>query len=288
MQKRITNNPVRGAFSLVETLVVITISSMLIVAALQIYQRVRGDAAAVSDKLTENQLAVEILQRIAEDCDRLAAPGFDAQVMVQNKTDHGYRSGRLLVMNKYYQRAEPPRQDIYEQVIWQSDYDPDTDSLLLYRAHSGLNFEDKILDASRKKEELGLFIPVAEGLTCFEVQAVSNQTPAAVWTQLQLPQGLRIGISFWPPEPLEDGAVGVPEDKIVYRTIAVDRTRAIAYQFESRVFDVNDFLPADPNDGLLPNTEESPKKDAADAAMPEELKNLLPGLPGGESPGLRP
>jgi hypothetical protein len=233
----------------------------------------------LSDKLAENSLAMEILQCIAEDCDRLASPGFDAQVTVQNKADHDYYSGRLLIMNKYYQQTEPPRQDIYEQVIWQTDYDPETDTLILYRAHSGLNYEDKILDASRKDEELGLFIPIAEGLTCFKVEAIQNQKPTASWMQGNPPHGLRIGISFWPLEQLEDDSVGVPEDKIIYRSIAVDRTRAIPYQFVSQVFDVNDFLPQDPNDGLLSGTGSEDADSAGE--LPEDFK--LPDGPAEDS-----
>lgn len=271
----------RPAFSLVETLVVVTIASMLIVATLQIYHRVRGDAAVVSEKLTEKQLAMEILQQIAEDSDRLAAPGFDAQVMVQNKTDHGLFSARLFIMNKYYQNATPPKQDVYEQVVWQTDYDPETDSLILYRAHSGLNLEDKILDESRLEEDdPTAFIPVTDGVTFFEVQAITNQKMTPAWMQPALPQGIRIGISFALPEELPDGGVGIPEEKIVFRTIAIDRTRPLAYQFEQRVFDVNDFLPDETEDPNEPGEEDpmepgDPSEDGGEE-LPFDPASLLP------------
>lgn len=275
------------AFSLVETLVVITIASMLIVAVLQIYHRVRGDAAVVSERLEENRLALEVLQLIAEDCDRLAAPGFDAQIMAQNKADRGLYSARLFLVNRYYQSAEPPRPDVYEQVIWQSAYDAETDSLILYRAHAGLNLEDKLLDELRNEDEiLDAFVPITDGMTFFEVQAIADQKHVPVWTQANLPQGLRVGISFARPEELPEGGVGIPENRITYRTIAIDRTRPIEYQFEQRVFDVNDFLSDEPED---PNelTEEDPEADEPmeeeetekpDAGgLPLDVESLLPG-----------
>ena len=251
-------------YSLVEALVVITIASMLIISVLQIYHRVRGDAAVISEKLSANQQATQILQRIAEDCDRLAAPGFDCQILVQNKTDQGLYSARLLIMNKFYQSTSPARQKTYEQVIWQTDYDAETDSLILYRSHSGLNYQDKILDVVRSSDEnLSDFIPITDGITFFEVQAITNQKTITTWNKAKLPEGLRLGISFSLPENLPDGGVGIPESKIIYRMVTIDRTRPISYQFVPRVFDVNDFMPQDPNETDF-ESEDSQADDTAD------------------------
>ena len=276
---RISSGSFPRGYSLVEALVVITIASMLVVSVLLIYRRVRGDAAVIEEKLTDKQLAMQVLQRIAEDCDRLAAPGFDSQVMVQNKKDQGLFSARLMVTNKFYQSTNPPRQKVYEQVIWQTAYDAETDSLILYRSHSGLNVEDKILDESRAKDEKRTdFIPVTGGVTFFEVQAISNQKSATVWRQTKLPQGLCLGISFSRPENLPDGGVGIPEEKISYRTVAIDRTRLISYKFVSRVFDVNDFLPDDPNDSFLGSDDPGETGDPDGTEDPPSPLDMLPDL----------
>jgi len=230
------------AFTLVETLVVVALASMILVSVVSVFNRTRTDAAVITEKLDENRLANEVLQRIAEDIDRLAAPGFDAVVQINNKTDNGFFSARLIIDNKYYDSANPPKARIYERVIWVSTYDAFEDSLLLYRMHDGLNVEDKILDENKEPAELSMFIPMASGITYFEMQAMENQKLIQNWTQPKLPKGIRISISFAPMEQDLDGHWSVPEDKILHRTVAIDRTRAITYKFKPKIFDANDFL----------------------------------------------
>lgn len=246
----------RTAFSLVETLVVVMLAAMILVGTLGVYNRIRSDSTVILQKLDENRLPNEVLQRIAEDIDRIVAPGFDAKVQIQNKMDNGFFSAQVGLANKYYGSGQPPPEKIYEEVVWQTQYDAFTDSLILYRMHMGLNVEDKILDESKDSRERTLYIPVASGLTFFEIQAVENQKPIRNWTQDKPPKGIRIGVSFAPMEQGLDGGWAVPEDKIMYRTVAVDRTRAITYKFKAKVFDANDFLindeedmePAEPNE----------------------------------------
>lgn len=81
------------AFSLIETVTVLTIAAMIMIAALGIYNRVKTAAAAINQTLDENVLPTEILQRIAEDLDRLATPGFDTTISIENKLDvSGYNT----------------------------------------------------------------------------------------------------------------------------------------------------------------------------------------------------
>jgi len=231
-----------GGFSLVEMLVVVALAAMILIGVLGVYQRLRADASALTGKLDETRLAEEVLQRIAEDIDRIAAPGFDAAVQVRNKIDNGFASAQLTLESKFYS-GQPPQPRIYERVVWQTAYDMDEGGLILYRMHGGLNVEDKVLDENKSLEEQTLFVPTVSGLTYFRVEALDNEQTSVVWSKTELPKGLRISVSFAPMEEGPDGKWYVPEEKILQRTVAIDRTRAIAYRFRPKVMDVNDFLP---------------------------------------------
>lgn len=242
-----------GAFTLVETLVVLLLAAMILTAVLGIYRQVRVSAAAISDRLQQNRLSVEILQKLAEDIDRLAAPGFEASISFRNKLDNGYRSAQMILDNSYYGNND--RKLPYESVVWQTSYDALTDTLILYRMHDGLNVEDKVLESNPDDSAAGLFVPVAAGVTHFEMKAQQGETVLGAWTGTELPKAVRIGLSFEPPQELADGSVGVPEELITFRTIAVDRTRLIPYEFVKKQFDLPDEDPnsladdvPDPND----------------------------------------
>jgi type II secretory pathway pseudopilin PulG len=248
-QKQSYNEP--AAFTLIEILTVLTLSAMIMASTLLIYGRVRTSSAAIEARLDKDRLAQELLQKIAEDIDRLAAPGFDSVVNIANKTANTYNSGRLLIESRYYDSANKPQ--IFERIIWQSSYDPMNDSLILYRAHTGLNLEDKIVDVQRdgqSKEEL--FVPACPGLTRFSLEVIGGgqAQPLSQWVSSKLPNAVRIGVSFAPLEQMPDGSYILPEDKIFYRTVAVDRTRTIAYKFVPRNFD----LQTDPNAIAEPNS----------------------------------
>ncbi len=240
----------RAAFTLVETLTVLALSAVLLTAVLQMYHRVRRDVSQLTGHLEDNRLTREILHKIAEDIDRLAAPGFDAKIQFRNKYDNGHNAAQLTLENNFYGKGNPPRQQLYERVIWQTTYDPFSESLILYRMHEGLNLEDKVLAAgSDVASGERLFIPITEGLTHFEVQSLmADEVSSAAWTSDTLPTAVRIGISFAPLEELPDGSIGVPEEAILYRSVAVDRSRFIAYEFIRRQLDVDDLDAADPNE----------------------------------------
>ena len=248
MIKRIRN---RVAFTLIETIVVLLLAALVLMAVLGIYTRVRASAATIMGRLEKNRLQVEILQRIAEDIDRLAAPGFDATINFQNKLDNGYRSARLVLENSYYGNND--KKDTYERVEWVTGYNLDTGTLELYRMHSGLNLEDKVLEQDTESSpSVDRFIPVAGGITYFEIKAQQGETVLGNWTAEGLPKAVRIALSFTPPQELEDGSIGVPNEDVFFRTIAIDRTRPIPYQFVKKTFDVPEedpnSLSEDPND----------------------------------------
>jgi type II secretory pathway component PulJ len=227
-------------------LVVVALAAMILISVLSVYQRLRTDASALTAKLDENQTADAVLQRIAEDVDRIAAPGFDASIQVRNKLDNGLASAQLTLESKFYSGQQART---YEQVIWQTAYDMEEGGLILYRKHGGLNVEDKILDESKSPAEQTLFVPTAAGLTYFKVEALDNEQATSVWLKPELPKGLRVSVSFAPMEEGPDGRWYVPEEKILQRTIAIDRTRTIVYRFRPKVMDVNDFLPEETSAG---------------------------------------
>jgi hypothetical protein len=238
-----------AAFTLVETLTVLAITALLLTAVLQMYHQVRRSASQIGGHLEENRLAREILQKIAEDIDRLAAPGFDATMQFRNKYDNGYNSAQLTLENKYYAKGAPPKAEVYDRIVWQTTFDTFTQTLILYRMHDGLNLEDKVIESgSDVSPSAGLYIPITDGLTHFEMRSQQGEDTAMAWSSTTLPTAVRIGVSFSPMEDLPNGRVGVPEEKILYRTVAIDRTRFIPYQFTPRKLDTSKLDDSDPND----------------------------------------
>ncbi|MDH4201273.1 MAG: type II secretion system GspH family protein [Phycisphaerae bacterium] len=262
-----------SAFTLIETIVVVMLSAMVLVAVLGIYNRVRASAVTIIDRLQQNRLQTEILQKIAEDIDRLAAPGFDATINFQNKLNNGYHSARLILENSYYgtdEKTKSDKKDTFERVEWVTDYDMDTDTLKLYRMHTGLNAEDKLLgqtsDSASNKEQ---YIPVADGVTLFEVKAQQGETVLGAWTSETLPKAVRVGLSFAPHQELADGSIGVPDEQVFYRTIAIDRTRRIPYQFVKKKFD----LPEEDPNALSQDPNGLPKLFDENTEMPIDNEN---------------
>jgi type II secretory pathway pseudopilin PulG len=230
-----------NAFTLVETIVVLMLASLILVAVLGVYGRMRANAGTILMRLQQNRLQAEILQKIAEDIDRLAAPGFEATINFQNKLDSGYRSAQLILENSYYGNND--KKDIYEKIEWRTSYDSQYGTLKLYRMHDGLNVEDKVLGVDPDEPK---YVPVAEGVTHFELKAQQGETVLGAWASNTLPKAVRIGISFALPQELDDGSIGVPEEEISFRTVAIDRTRLIPYQFIKKKFDLPE--EEDPND----------------------------------------
>ena len=57
----------RPAFSLAETVTVLVITALILIAVINIYNRVKTAAASVTTMFEKNDLPNEILQRLAED-----------------------------------------------------------------------------------------------------------------------------------------------------------------------------------------------------------------------------
>jgi prepilin-type N-terminal cleavage/methylation domain-containing protein len=168
MKKNFNNLKSRRGFSLAEVLAALTIGGMILVAVLTIYSRVENAAAAITRKLDSSQLPSEVLQRIAEDMDRIVAGDSDTKVTVDNKFEEGYQSARLAIVRTISDNKD--KAETFEEIIWEAraDYESEANGLVLYRSYSGIGPEDKLLDEQRASWEKSYpFVPICDGVTFF-------------------------------------------------------------------------------------------------------------------------
>jgi prepilin-type N-terminal cleavage/methylation domain-containing protein len=246
-------------FSLVELLAVLVISTLLVIAAIGVYSRMERSAGELNAAVETQQLPDEILQRIAEDLDKIVAPlsgrAGDTKISIRNKLDEFYQSAQLKITRTYYDNKN--QKQIFDEIIWQSNYDFDANGLILYRSHSGLNVEDKLLGGEKSKTNRELFIPIAAGLTYFKIEALAGEDFVQAWTSDSLPRAVKMGLSFASPYRDNDGKFTVLENEMITRTVALDRTRQIKFKFippdlnefgiglfdsnAGEIFDLNDY-----------------------------------------------
>lgn len=294
-------------FSLAEVIVALTIGSMVLVAILAIYNRAESSVSAITEKLDSTRLGSEVLQRIAEDIDRLIATGKDTKITINNKLNNLYPTARMEIIETYYDKKN--EKQIFEKIVWQTSYDYESfdEGLVLYRSHSGMGTEDKLLDEEKEDWERELFVPVCSGVTFFKIQ-VPKYEPTPIdqqlaksrrptgsgqrseseqttdeeqipevekfedsWTTEALPFGIMITVSFAEPFKALDGSFDVYENQKFKRTIAIDRTRKIKFKFlkreERRALGLED----EPNDVQLPeDTEGEPQNNEQAPNQPDE------------------
>ncbi len=231
-EKNIQSKPLqrRLGFSLAEMLAALTIAAMVLVAVLAIYSRAETSAATITRKLDEFRLPSEVLQRIAEDLDRMVTPGSDTRVIVENKIEKGYPTARLRILNTIYDGKN--KKQTFEEITWQGSFDNDANGLVLYRSHTGIALEDKLLDEQRKSWEKGFsFVPVCTGVTFLKIQVPGGKDFLGKWTSSALPRGVVVTISFAEPFKTLQGTLDVPENEKTQRTITLDRTRKVKFIF---------------------------------------------------------
>ena len=222
----------------VQALATLAIATMIMVAVVGVYMGIKRTEAAMNKRLQAGYLAMEILQRIAEDVDGLALPASDVTMSIQNKIDtRGYNVSQMIIENKIYDKDDKPQ--TFGKIIWQSRVDTDSNGLILYRAHSGYMLEDKMLEEPKEKYERELFVPVCSGITFFAIEAVVDNNTVKTWTGQDFPPGVKISISFEPRQQDLLGNITVPEESIRTRTVAINRFRQIPYQFVYRDLDAN-------------------------------------------------
>jgi len=221
------------AFSLAEMLAALIIGTMVLIAVIGIYDRVNRSARAVTQKLDSSRLGAEVIQRIAEDLDTIIAASPDTTIIIpKKKFVDGYTSSRLEIQEIFYDNNN--KKQIFEKIIWQTYPADDGDGLVLYRSHSGIALEDKLLDEQKEDWERQLFVPICKGVTYFEIQVPRGPILQDYWTSAALPHGIIVTISFAPPFKTLQGTYDVPKEEKISRTIAIDRTRKIKFRLEKQ------------------------------------------------------
>ena len=250
MKRTSSSFKVSAGFSLSEVLAALAIGAMVLVAVLSVYARVETTTARITHRLDSSQLPFEILQRIAEDLDRIVEGSSDVKITIANKFKEGYQTAKLTIVKTYSDRGNRPK--TFEEIIWQTDYDYESDAngLVLYRSYSGIAPEDKLLDEQRASWEKDYpFVPICEGVTFFKIQIPSGDQLSNRWTRDSLPPGITVTISFAEPFETWEETWDVPDVEKITRTIAIDRTRSIRFAFvpaeveedgEADVIDAND------------------------------------------------
>jgi len=253
-----SERPGPGGFSLAELLAALVIGSMILVTVLTVYGRAERAAAAVTRRLDDSQLPGEVLQRIAEDLDHMVSPGSGTKIKVANRYDEGFAAAKLEITRIILD--DKNKEQVLEQIIWQSSYDVESalPGLVLYRSHSGISFEDKLLDSQRTDvEKLYPFVPICAGLTMFRIDVPQGDDYINGWTSDTPPNGVRITLSFAEPMKAADGTFEVPEELQIIRTMATDRTRKIKFNI-TPVGGVGEpgMTPNTSNAGLEPGAEQ--------------------------------
>lgn len=282
----------RKGFSLMEIMAVLSIVAMVALAALSVFNRARKASASIGRRLDRNDASMEVLQRIAEDLDRLVKPGYDIKVTVANKIVDGFDKSQLIIQSSIYDKTGKPV--VFEKVIWQTQYDAFEDMLILYRAHFGVNLDDKILsvaEAQRDEADQKLFVPVCTGMTLFEFTVPQgDKSPLQQWTSNKLPPAITVLMSFSQPIELATGEFVILEEDMEKRTIAIDRTKKLRFVFVRKEYNKKDAgsddKTMDPND--LDRTDETDKTDesgntddsdrSVDLADTDEPVDTLPAV----------
>jgi prepilin-type N-terminal cleavage/methylation domain-containing protein len=243
----------RFGFTLVELLAVVVIGTLLVIASIGVYGQMQQSANEMNDVMESRNLPGEILQRIAEDLDKIIAPlsgeQGDTKISIINKAPMSFNSAQLKITKTYYDSAN--EKQVFEEIIWQTNYDYDIAGLILYRSHSGMTVgekvygEDEILDEEKSDANKQLFIPLAAGLTYFKIEAISNGSVFQTWASDKLPQAVKISLSFEPAYLDVDGMFKVTDEQLFSRTVAIDRTRQINFVFVAP--DMNEFNLSDAN-----------------------------------------
>jgi hypothetical protein len=207
------------------------IGAMVLVAMLRVYAQAHRSAASIRRGLDSLRLPSEVLQRIAEDLDGIISSDPDTKVMVENKFVKGYPAAKLTIEKTI--KDSKNKAEVFEKIVWQSAYDyfSDANGLTLFRSHSGMSLEDKLLDEKRADIEKEYpLVPICTGVTYFKIQVPRGEELLDRWVTSSLPPGVIVTVSFAEPFETIQGTLDVFEEDKITRTIAVDRTRNIKFE----------------------------------------------------------
>jgi prepilin-type N-terminal cleavage/methylation domain-containing protein len=219
----------RSGFTLTELMVAVVIASMLLTVLLAISSRVQQSAASIEQSLSEFELIQEVLQLIAEDLDTKIDPEAGTRLTVFNRMEDGYPTAKMVITTTM--KDEKFEDMILEEITWQANVDIQTNRIVLYRSHVGKILEDRLLDQRRDEiESLSPFVPVCGGLTAFRIEVYRDEEWTQQWASPTLPTGIRVVMSDAPADKNVRGEWEVPEEALVRRTMAINRTRELKFK----------------------------------------------------------
>jgi len=227
MRKSANTTNERFAFTLAEILAALVVGSMILIVVLAIYSRAMDSAAALTERMNGSRLPAELLQRIAEDLDKATASGSDTKITLERKFQSGFSAVRLEIIRTVTNYKGIAQE--MSKITWQSNLDPATGTLIIYRSHSGLAMEDKLLGEQKQPWQRDVFVPVCDGATLFKIRIPKGEDYLDRWTSDALPKAIVVTVSFAEPYKAVDGTWDVPAEDAVTRTIAIDRTRKIKF-----------------------------------------------------------
>ncbi len=206
---------------------VVIIGSMILVAILGIYTQVNRAADGVLRKIDSPSWAREVLQLIARDLDRTVS-GEDVTVQIRNGLDDKFQRAELVLRRTYHDSEN--KELVLEEITWRAGYDPEGESLAIYRSHEGVAPEDRLLDENREDVEKSFpFVPICRGVTFFKIQACKGGKLLDQWPMAAPPAGVKITISFGEKHEMVRGEYDVADSEKISRTVALDPTRKIQF-----------------------------------------------------------
>jgi len=253
------------AFTLVEVLAAMTVGTMVLIVVMALYNRGQRASAAVIDRMESSRLPREVFQRIAEDLDRVVGAGQGTQIDILNKLQDGFSVAKIEILRNITDTKEQPQ--VLEKIVWQSSIDHDSGLLTLYRSHSGIALEDTLLDSQKEAWQREVFVPICTGITLFRIEIPKGETYIDRWTGEILPPAVKVTLSFAQPYKTVTGTFDVAEQDKLVRTIAIDRTRKVAFSIAT----------SDANESNDVN-EESDANGESDADQPVESTSPMPFL----------
>jgi hypothetical protein len=230
MRTRTGQSRFRRGYSLGEMLAALVIGAMVLTAILGIYGQANRAAEAVLNKIETPALGAEVLQRIAEDLNRIVGADGNVTVQIRNGFDNGFVTAEL-ILRRTLTDAENKEQTL-EEVTWRGayDYDSAVPGLVIYRSRTGVGLEDKLLDAKREQWESNYpFVPICRGVTYFRIEVPKGDGAVDRWSSPSPPPGVRVTLSFAKPYETVRGTLDVLDEEKVGRTIAIDRIRTIRF-----------------------------------------------------------
>ncbi|AQQ72257.1 hypothetical protein SMSP2_02638 [Limihaloglobus sulfuriphilus] len=261
--------------TMAELLAGLIISAMVVSTAVALYMNIQRSLRSIESEINKSSLSEEVMQLLAEDLDRIGSADFDVSLSLEKRQNNGYEIFKLEIKNLLYGSDNKPVE--FETIIWQTDYNIDTDKLILYRGRTGLGPEDPVLDThAREYPENMIFVPVCDGITYFKLEVYNGQAFGDSWSGKTMPTGIRGEISFSDPIVGIDGSLQLLQEDIYTRMIALNREKNLQFRFEKKdleaIYGTGEEEEAETEDeeNEDPQTEEDNGR-GSPLAVPEEL-----------------